>query len=933
MEKKLHFCEFSTAIKGISRFHHIKKMTWSILTLLFLFVSVESWGQSNGDYQSNPTVLVNGKYYWTNPSNWQFRSGNTWGTATKYPGQEDKPNAAVTIQQGDIITLDETHNFINPSDNRMGTIEIIGVLDLIGENNHQVEFYLNTVELKVTPRLTPENPTEGGVIKFDKKIKLILPQGAVLSVTKGPNNPDGPFSYWGLVATPCSNNQEIMIGDIEIAFCKGAPGAPLTFDQLMQNNGGLQPIMNYSPVNCANPDYDNNPTINVTGQLLYDQLKYDLTNYSWVVKKDGSIPPQTNPPIYPPLPNAPFDLPINGTSSYEITLTMNGNVHGTNDAMPSATTTATLSFAPTVWDEDVDGNKIWNPVPPEYTLRAKISDENYDTGDYGSFSACFMTVASGKNLTIGADSYVKVHNGIQNDGTIIVEHQGSLLQTHTGADVNPVGAGTYIVHKQTTPYTEYDYTYWSSPVFGETIGDAFNTNTSVAAATNSDNDQFSPVNYIFWLDTENFWDGTDIDEYDDAYPWDWQSANANDIMIPGKGYIAMGAGSDFPFSTSFAGGLVQSLHFDATKVNNGDIDVAVELDASTTFGADGFTNQNLIGNPYPSAIDIHKLYSLNSSVLEGTFYFWTHGTPIDGTAPGPWDYNFTNDDYAIATTDGNNFTSVVQSANGQDVPQYIASGQSFLANVTVVGTVTFNNSMREKENNNSFFRTTNVSVDRVWLNLTNQAGLFRQVLVGFYDTATDDYQDGQDGQRLENGSYPDFYSIIPNEERRFAIQNLATFNDTKTVDLGIEIVEEGLYQIEIDHMEGIFKEGQDIYLEDTLMGIYHNFSNGAYSFTSEIGDAIEDRFVLRFTNSTLNLDDEILNSIVIYPNPSSSVFNISLPSHMDLSVEVYDVRGKTVLAKKLSSNHQIDLSGYAKGIYFARLLVDGKQVIKKIVLQ
>ena len=38
---------------------------------------------------------------------------------------------------------------------------------------------------------------------------------------------------------------------------------------------------------------------------------------------------------------------------------------------------------------------------------------------------------------------------------------------------------------------------------------------------------------------------------------------------------------------------------------------------------------NLIGNPYPSAIDAELLlnHPENKNLLSGTLYFWTHSTP------------------------------------------------------------------------------------------------------------------------------------------------------------------------------------------------------------------------------------------------------------------------------------------------------------------
>ena len=38
--------------------------------------------------------------------------------------------------------------------------------------------------------------------------------------------------------------------------------------------------------------------------------------------------------------------------------------------------------------------------------------------------------------------------------------------------------------------------------------------------------------------------------------------------------------------------------------------------------------KNLIGNPYPSALDANAFLLANQDKLEGTIYFWTHNTAI-----------------------------------------------------------------------------------------------------------------------------------------------------------------------------------------------------------------------------------------------------------------------------------------------------------------
>lgn len=570
-------------------------------------------------------------------------------------------------------------------------------------------------------------------------------------------------------------------------------------------------------------------------------------------------------------------------------------------------------------------NGGWDNGIPDNTKLAIINSA-YNNG---SFSCCELTVTALGLLTINAGEYVNIENDLINNGTIDVLHEGSLVQIDDLSTVT--GTGLYNVHKTTTPYVQFDYTYWSSPLNQETVG-------SVFAANPSDN--------IFSFDSANFSDrnnGTTYpqiivgaDTFDDDGN-DWQSMLGGNALIPGVGYIAMGEMvATYPNT--------QNVIFSETGINgafnNGNINVPTTLDLYNFSGQTGFdsfnTNSNLIGNPYPSAIDIHELYLENNTILEGTFYFWTHDTPIASDF-GPHVFDFTNDDYATATSDGSVLSYVHTTPNGTDVPRYIASTQGFFVNVLSAGNVLFNNGMRVNGPNNTFKSNDYPQLDRVWLNLTNDSGVFRQLLISFHDNATDNYQNGQDGQRLENGNNTDFYSIIENEERRFVIQNLASFNRQKTVKLGIEIIEIGTYKISVNNTLGIFNSTQDVYLYDYYTTTLHNLSDNPYSFYSEVVDALEDRFELRFTDNILGTDESVLNSINIYPNSSEGLFNIRWNGIQNLKIKVFNIIGKEIILEnkivQQNTNYLLNLSSYSSGVYFVKLDFKENIIIKKIVIK
>jgi hypothetical protein len=70
---------------------------------------------------------------------------------------------------------------------------------------------------------------------------------------------------------------------------------------------------------------------------------------------------------------------------------------------------------------------------------------------------------------------------------------------------------------------------------------------------------------------------------------------------------------------------------------------------------------NLIGNPYPSAIDANMFLAANSTRLDGTIYFWTHASAIQLASeisnPGSGTYAYTANDYASYNSSGGSANS------------------------------------------------------------------------------------------------------------------------------------------------------------------------------------------------------------------------------------------------------------------------------------
>jgi PKD repeat protein len=580
----------------------------------------------------------------------------------------------------------------------------------------------------------------------------------------------------------------------------------------------------------------------------------------------------------------------------------------------------------TTWN----GSNWSDGTPDEYTTA--IIDGNYTATT--NFACCSMIVNSGNTITIPAGEYIEITDNLDMNGTLEVENEGSLVQWNDEA-VN-TGTGNFKIHKTTRPYTEYDYTFWSSPVTGESIGDAFNVNSSVYVPTGepSNGTNHSVMSNIFWFNAANFSDAND-DSFDDNGD-DWVFAPASEIMPPTRGYIAMGAGSDIPFNTNFATGLEQSVYFESSTINNGNYTFDLQTDANAS---DNYHNENLVGNPYASAIDLEALRNADANnpggnpIIGSTVQFWSHDTPIDNATPGPWVYNFTAADYATYNIE----TAVGTEAHpGSLVPnQYWASCQSIIVEANDVGALYFDNSMRLTSYNDNFFKSSETEKDALWLNMTNEEGLFRQLAVAFLAGADDNIND-YDSKRPFLVGEADFYSMAPNDETRLVIQGLAPFKVEKVIPIGLDILSPGAYNINLSDASGVLSDTQKVYLKDKKTNAVVELDANGYSFTlldDELG-INNDRFEICFTdNTTVGLSETILAELSIYPNPSSDLFYFNWNSFEKLQIEVYNSQGQLIKTKWMDAGDALDMQHASVGVYYVVITSGKQQIQRKLIVQ
>jgi hypothetical protein len=583
-------------------------------------------------------------------------------------------------------------------------------------------------------------------------------------------------------------------------------------------------------------------------------------------------------------------------ASYNFTVTL-GTCTSTSstNVVIQAATTATWNGA------------AWTNGPPTID-QALIFTGNYNS--IGDLTACSCTVTGGA-VVFNPNHTLKISNWVHvNGGSLTFKDSASLVQVN---DVSNTNSGAIFYERETTEVSNMDYTYWSSPVAGFTLG-------GVSPLTLGDK---------FY----SFDSGID----------DWKQEWASTPMAIGMGYIIRGP------QTHKAPAVPSKALANFNGVPNNGPYTITGIIADRSY---------LLGNPYPSALDADTFLAANQSILDGTLYFWTHNTPIAVGTPDPgtglwaysgYDYASYNGLGGVATKKA---TSGVFGINNDNIPSgKITSGQGFFGSskLSPIGsTILYNNTMRVgvgsiTGDNSQFFKTKKpkpinaIKKHRIWLDLINAQGAFKQTLVGYITDATNGYEGRFDGESYDGNDFLDFYSIL--QDKNLVIQGRGLpFDENDEIPLGYRVAVGGTFSIVIDQIDGLLSN-RAVFIEDKLNNTIVNLKHGRYTFTTAAG-TFDDRFVLRYTDKTLGVaeleaNDGIIalystnyKTLIIRNNVKDATVNsVTLFSLSGQKIAYWDVKGRE------QSSIQIPIKNLPAEIYVVKIRTTQGDFSKKIIIK
>jgi hypothetical protein len=578
----------------------------------------------------------------------------------------------------------------------------------------------------------------------------------------------------------------------------------------------------------------------------------------------------------------------NGANGTNVTLAI--HYQGANNTVASKNGTFYISdlqfisqstpYIPnTVWD----GNTWTNGIAPTNASNGIIVGNYSQTADIVALNLTqknnpIVSIPSGNTVTLGGSLNVV-------SGSFTLENNAKLIQT-----TEAVNTGSINVKRNSTPMVRLDYTLWSSPVTAQNLF-AF----SPATIT-------SPITRFYSYNTAtNNYSNTGITN--------------TSTFIKGKGYAVRAPNTYTATPTVFTGTF-------AGVPNNGPISIA--LDNSNQ----GF---NLVGNPYPSPIDATALVNANSSLINGTLYFYSHNFKSDGTAYE----SGTGIQYATWNSTGAAQAGTGASAVGQNtsIPNgTIQVGQGFIVKATAAGNLSFTNAMRSTNSADQFFKMgtakkpETTEKHRFWLDLTNEQGdHLSQMLVGYVDGATNGEDNLYDGEEFGN---PQTSLSSRLNGKNYTIQGRALpFIDTDVVPLDFKAATNGTYTIALTKTDGVFASNQKVVLKDNATGKVTDLKAGAYTFSATAGSA-NSRFELLYDKSAIN-KTELAASTGVIAVKKQGVFQVNTTDGSIMKeISVYDIQGHLILKQENINSNTTTLSGLptAKGIFILKVTNQTNQI-------
>ncbi|MBN2634392.1 MAG: DUF2341 domain-containing protein [Bacteroidales bacterium] len=380
--------------------------------------------------------------------------------------------------------------------------------------------------------------------------------------------------------------------------------------------------------------------------------------------------------------------------------------------------------------------------------------------------------------------------------------------------------------------------------------------------------------------------------------------------------------------------LLRPLH--GYSVNFGSSPLPVTADLTGTAGNGTYTRTlynhnntytqgfNLVGNPYPSAIDWDASSGWTRTNIDNAIYFFKPGT---------------TDQY------GGTYSSYVNGISSDlIVNNIIPSMQGFFVHVTdgaypVTATLSMNNSVRIGDSSQPFAKSERKGPDsiiRLSAHFTADTSAKDHLLIYGDVKATDSFDTGFDALKLMNTDLkiPNLY-VATDDNRKLSIAGLPSYSGGQLrIPLGLKANTAGTVVFSMQSVAGSFS-GYPVFLYDQSEGISQSLlDNGKYSVFLTAAE-YQNRFFLDINNFTTGSSDE--NETALKPFHAWVAgdivkMDVNRVSANGAIVRITSLTGQILFEKRIHAAGYYEIHpALSGGVYMISYNSLNERVVQKIV--
>jgi hypothetical protein len=485
-----------------------------------------------------------------------------------------------------------------------------------------------------------------------------------------------------------------------------------------------------------------------------------------------------------------------------------------------------------------------------------------------------LTIKTGGLLTIAAGKALTVTNLLTND----VGNAGLLINS------SAAGSGSLINGTATVPATVKRYIpgvsrawhFLSSPVAAQAIAPNF-----IAPAADYD--------FFTWYEPTSEW--VNFKNTSGTSPT-WNEANDGSTdFLQGRGYLVEYTGTGL--TKQFSGSL-----------NTGGVYVPLKI-----LGSGEFQSYNLVGNPYPTAIDWKA-----ASGWDRTFLVVESG---GGNLMSIWNDAVGN--YGSFNSDGN--------SGNNDVTQYIPVGEGFMVKAAAQEYLYMADPIRV-HNTQPYLKTTDAIANILRVKVAGNANTYSDEIVVEFGHPT--ANGGAEKMFSFYETAPSLYTVKP--DGNYSI-DFRGESGAVTIPLSFKAGIDGNYTLTASQLES-FASSTEITLEDVKLNTTQNLmQNSAYTFSSTKTDDGA-RFLLHFGGAFSINENAKEQPIKVYASGNTVYISNTAGSVMKGDMYVYNTMCQILLQQKLSGKNQTNVTLNAPtGYYLVKVVTNENAYSTKIFIK